>query len=123
MKSTTSLSQAGWPGVAPPVGARGADSFKRLLGCSLSRETSEAADRPPGKPAAARSPGRPACNATGACRTPWIALVLSDRRQGGAPDQSCLSRDRTLKRQELPLDTTSAVLLSADVRCFLTSRA
>ena len=45
---------------APPPGAPGADSFKRLLGCSLSRETPKSADQPPGKRFAARFPGRPA---------------------------------------------------------------
>ena len=108
---------------APPAGARGAGSFKRLLGCSLSRETLRSG-RPTtwetrrgsiSGPPRPRRPWRPtqmpSSSDRGSTVHLWIALVLS-RTEGraGRPTGASLPRGRDQKRSELARDTTSAVL-------------
>ena len=108
---------AAW--MAPPVGARGADSFKRLLGCGLSRwETS----RTPTGPPALRGievPGRPARD-DHPDPQPWIALVLSGPevpagRPTGVPRRGTeqIARSRWLAGAGSPLRPSSKPSLTA----------
>ena len=78
--------------VAPPGGARGADSFKRLLGCGLSHwETSRYTHGDHQLSARDRIPGRPARDDHHApghvSRLPWSFFFLDRKVPAGRPTE------------------------------------